>query len=169
MDGEASGRVFLNIDEVDVEHYLLNNPDVFAAMVERHQNIILQGQAQNDQRNLQQEPNQDDADEFTIPRLGLGLRVDRDGILFTPMNHDEEDSDVDVDDDPDPDGVDYVRIPHIGVGMTVNATSISISHLPETGGHAGGHAEEMDDSSEEETVESDDENSDMEADDSDEE
>lgn len=179
LDGEASGRIFLNIDEVEVEHYLLNNPDVFVGLVNRHQDIVrgqaiqANRQAENVQRNLQQQPNhepnnanQDDADVFVIPRLHLGLRVNRDGILFTPIqrNSDDEES-VDDDhgnDDSDSDDADAFEIPHIGVGMRVDSRTISISLLPET------DDEEMDESSDESSDESDSENSDMETDDSDE-
>lgn len=40
-------RIFLNIDVEDVEHFLVNHPQIFADLVERHQDIL----DQPDQRN----------------------------------------------------------------------------------------------------------------------
>lgn len=112
--GEATGRVFLDLNEIDIEHYLINNPAIFADIVNRNQNI------------LAQQPDNRDGQQYVIPRLNLGMLVNSDGILFT-----RNDADGDSSDDSDDSGEEIMRFRDVGIGMRFDANTISIGRLPE--------------------------------------
>lgn len=118
--GLVQGPAFLNIDEEDVQHFLINNPRVFHDLVNRNRALLLQqqiritaqrvnalqhgAQLQNGQAN-----NNGDAhtQSYEIPHYNLGMRIDNNGIFFSPMapenleEDDEESESEDDDDEPD--------------------------------------------------------------------
>lgn len=125
----------MNIGVEDIEHYLLNHLEVFANLVYRHRGLLL-GQLQDILAPNQQNDNRDgidDAEVFRIPHLHVGMRVNRQGILFTPLDSDEDEgSDVEMGgntDDSSDDDADELAVPHMNVEMRVDAQTIQISRL----------------------------------------
>lgn len=112
---------------------MTSHPDIFAALVNRHRDIIFENNAEN----VQQMPNDvnnvgareimdvDDADVFDIPRLNMGLRVNQEAISFTQSEN--NDSDIEDHDEDSNDDEDIVHVPHMGVQMRVNAHAILIT------------------------------------------
>lgn len=155
--GEACGRIFLNFDATDVEHYLVNNPHVFNNLVNRHQNILVQ---QNNAENSIADESAQDEDEdgrtsgfsYAITRLNLGMHIRPEGILFSRIDDaDRADQsnidDIDEDSGDDSSGEQVFRFPHVGIGMRFNANGISIARLSEFE-----HQEEEEDEKDEEDV-----------------
>lgn len=110
QNGEAVGRALLNFDEEDAEEYLLNNPEFLATIANRMANR--------------------DAEVFDLPRFQLRIRVNQDGIFFSPIPPSDEDQYIDANDDTNGDPVNFEAIiRHLRLHWTVNRTTISFSRL----------------------------------------
>lgn len=118
----------MDVDATDVEHYLINNPDVFADLVDRHQNILPQQPENGGNENIAEESEDEEVHGYVIPRLNLGLHVNREAIAFTRINNAERFMESDSDDDSDEE---VLTFPNVGVGMRVMANAISISRISE--------------------------------------
>lgn len=159
-EAQVRGRIYLNIDEEDVEYFLVNNPRIFADLVNRHQNILHPEEARrqnptllqcaNDMRetintmehviqqfadhappNRRNNDNNYNSDYFELPRLGLNMRVDQRGMLFSllPPDSDIEDNNNNNEDDNN-NHEDVFEIPTLGLSMNVNARAMTFARIP---------------------------------------
>lgn len=144
--GEPRGHVYLNIDETDVEHFGVNNRQIFEEIANRN-NIVthhaeimrmanaMQLSAENIRRDLQQFElnNREDADTiadtFILPQLGMRATVNANGVLlsnYVPDANDGQQSSDDENEDEDSDDyeADVLNIIDMGLDMRVSAESI---------------------------------------------
>lgn len=137
LPGEACGRVFLNLDAIDIEHFLVNNPRVFADLVSRHRNVLeLAGNNEND--------GEDEGQRYSISRMNLAMRINSDGILLSRLNNNDDNDDND--DGSDSSGYETINIPNVGVGMHFTANNILIDRLA-----GSNHQEDNEDDGENDT------------------
>lgn len=116
LTGEANSRVFLNVDETDVEQYLTRHPEVFSDLVNRHQDIIANGhaiQANRQQTNHLEE--QQNHLEQQSNHIQHGI------INDLSDDHGGDDNDEEDDDDED---ADIYDLPRFHLRLRVNRAGI---------------------------------------------
>lgn len=76
--GEATGRIFLDLNEIDIEHYLTNNPAILAEIVNRNQNIL-----------PQQPVNRETGQQYVIDFLFVNIdeMASKTAIICTHIKH----------------------------------------------------------------------------------
>lgn len=129
--GFALGRAYINIDEEDVQAYVQAHPETIQSILQAQQgigNINDNGGGNGD--NVDDGIDSDDSEDAVlrrIPRLNLNMRVNAGGILFTPMQLEDE---YTSSDDNMSDGSDIMHMPDTRIRMRVNATRIEMSLMP---------------------------------------
>lgn len=145
--GQSTGRVYLDIDDVDVEHFGINNRQIFEEIGNRNHIFTrqaeilrmvneLQQQVQRSAENIQaviqqiQRDNRDDAESIIFPHLGIRASVNANGVLLSNYvpdpnadHNDEQGSDDDDEDDGLPDA-DVLNIIDLNLNVRVNAEAI---------------------------------------------
>lgn len=127
-NGEAHGRVYLNVDQEDTEAYLRRNPAIFAELVDRHQNIIQQG---NQIRAIQAQNAQNINILQPIPFHVNDNMNEYDGDASDDSDDGDASDDGDDGAEVEEDDTDseYFEISHLRLNMQVNRTGIFFTPL----------------------------------------
>lgn len=111
------GQIFVNFAAEDAEHFLVNNPNIFQSLVDRHQNILQPfggpiGNNDNDER----------ASESDIDGDG---NDDDDDDDDEDENNGNNDDDISMDNDAD-----HFEIQHLGIDLQVDRHRIRLASMP---------------------------------------